>query len=48
MLEAKMLRRLLWSGIYSGLAAGAALVARQLAARAWRLTTGEHPPEERA
>ena len=39
-----MLRKLLWTGLYGGVAAGAALVARTAASRIWRLTTGEDPP----
>ena len=42
-----MLRKLLWSAMYTGLAAGFALVARQGASVAWRLATGERPPEKR-
>jgi hypothetical protein len=42
-----MLRRLLWSGLYAGFAAGAAMVARRLAATVWRTATGEEPPDER-
>lgn len=42
-----MLRKLLWSGLYAGLAAGAAVMTRAVAARVWRLATGEDPPEKR-
>ena len=42
-----MLRKLLWSTLYAGLAAGSALVARQAATRIWRLTLGEDPPARR-
>jgi hypothetical protein len=42
-----MLRKLLWSALYGGLAAGSALVARQAATRIWRLATGEPPPTKR-
>ncbi len=42
-----MLRKLLWSGLYAGLAAGAAVITRFIAARIWRLATGEDPPEKR-
>jgi Protein of unknown function (DUF4235) len=41
-----MLRKLLWSGLYIGFAAGASLVARKLAASVWRVATGEDPPDE--
>ena len=42
-----MLRKLLWSTLYTGLAAGFALAARQAASVGWRLATGETPPEKR-
>ena len=42
-----MLRKLLWSGLYASLAAGAALAARRAASGLWRLTTGEQPPAKR-
>jgi hypothetical protein len=42
-----MLRKLLWSGLYAGIAAGAAIVARQVATRIWHAATGEDPPEKR-
>ena len=42
-----MLRKLLWSTLYAGLAAGAGLAARQAAARIWCLTLGEDPPVRR-
>jgi len=42
-----MLRKLLWSGMYAGLAAGIALVSRQTATKIWRLATGEAPPAKR-
>jgi uncharacterized protein DUF4235 len=41
-----MLRKLLWSGLYAGLAAGGAVVARVVATRIWRLATGEDPPDK--
>jgi uncharacterized protein DUF4235 len=41
-----MLRKLLWSALYAGLAAGGAVVARFVATRIWRLATGEDPPEK--
>ncbi len=40
-----VLRRLLWKGLYAGIAAGATILARKLAARIWRLLTGEGPPK---
>ena len=39
-----MLRKLLWTGLYAGIAAGAAIVARAAASRIWRIATGEEPP----
>jgi hypothetical protein len=42
-----MLRKLLWSILYTGIAAGFALAARQAASAAWRLATGESPPAKR-
>ena len=42
-----MLRKLIWSGLYAGLAAGFTLVARRAASGIWRLATGEAPPEKR-
>lgn len=42
-----MLRKLLWSGLYAGLAAVGALIAKIVATRIWRMTTGEDPPEKR-
>jgi hypothetical protein len=42
-----MLRKLLWSGLYAGLAAGGAVIARLVATKMWRLATGEDPPDKR-
>jgi hypothetical protein len=42
-----MLRKLLWSGLYASLAAGAAMIARMVATRIWHAATGEDPPEKR-
>jgi hypothetical protein len=42
-----MLRRLLWSGLYGGLAALAAVVSRRTATHIWRTLTGEEPPVKR-
>jgi hypothetical protein len=39
-----MLRKLLWTGLYAGLSAGATLAARRVASRIWRVATGETPP----
>jgi hypothetical protein len=45
--QPNMLRKLLWSILYAGLAAGSALVARRAASGIWRLATGESPPTKR-
>jgi hypothetical protein len=42
-----MLRKLLWTGLYAGLAAAASLVARRVASTIWRVTTGETPPAKK-
>jgi hypothetical protein len=42
-----LLRKLLWSGLYAGLAAAAALAARRAASGIWRVATGEEPPAKR-
>jgi hypothetical protein len=39
-----MLRKLLWTGLYAGLAAGATMVARRAASGIWQAATGEEPP----
>jgi hypothetical protein len=40
-----MLRKLLWSALYAGLAAGSAVAARRAASGIWKLATGEDPPK---
>jgi hypothetical protein len=42
-----MLRKLLWSGLYGGIAAVATIVSRRTAARIWRTLTGEEPPTKK-
>ena len=42
-----LLRKALWSGIYAGFGAIAAVFARRLASTVWRLSTGEEPPAKR-
>jgi hypothetical protein len=42
-----MLRKLLWSGLYGGIAALATVVSRRTATRIWRTLTGEEPPVKR-
>jgi hypothetical protein len=39
-----MLRRLMWTGLYGTLAAGATMAARRAATKIWRVATGEEPP----
>ena len=39
-----ILRRLLWTGLYAAVTAAAAVVARRVAAKVWRVATGETPP----
>ena len=39
-----VLRKLMWTGLYGGLAAAATLAARRAASKIWRVTTGEEPP----
>jgi hypothetical protein len=40
----RVLRKLLWTGLYAALAASATMAARRAASRIWRLATGEEPP----
>jgi hypothetical protein len=42
-----MLRKLMWTGLYAGMSAVAAIAARRSAARVWRLATGEEPPTKK-
>jgi len=42
-----MLRKLMWSGLYSALAAAATMAARRAASGIWRVATGEEPPARR-
>jgi hypothetical protein len=42
-----VLRKLLWTALYAGLAAAATVVARRAAAGIWRVATGEEPPAKR-
>ena len=41
-----LLRRLIWTGLYAGLAALATLAARRVAGRIWKAVTGEDPPKK--
>ena len=42
-----MLRKLLWTGLYAGMAAVAAMAARRAASGIWQIATGEKPPTKR-
>jgi Protein of unknown function (DUF4235) len=42
-----MLRKILWSLLYGGLAALATLIARKAATRIWQVATGETPPAKK-
>jgi hypothetical protein len=42
-----MLRKLLWTGLYAGLGAGATMAARTAASKIWRVATGEAPPTKK-
>ncbi len=42
-----MLRKLMWTGLYATLAAGATMAARRAASRIWRVATGEEPPTKK-
>ena len=42
-----MLRKLLWSALYAGLSAAAALGTRRAASRIWPIATGEEPPTKK-
>jgi len=40
----RMLRKLMWTGLYAAIAAAATVAARTVASKIWRVTTGEAPP----
>ena len=42
-----MLRKVMWSGLYAGLAAVSTMAARRLASKVWRVATGEEPPTKK-
>jgi hypothetical protein len=42
--EERVIRKLLWTGLYAGLGAAATIGARAVASRVWRVATGEQPP----
>jgi hypothetical protein len=43
-----VLRKLIWTGLYAGITALAAMMARKTAGRLWRIATGEEPPARKA
>jgi hypothetical protein len=45
--ESRMLRKVMWSGLYAGLGAAATVATRRLASTIWRVATGEEPPTKR-
>jgi hypothetical protein len=42
-----MLRKLVWTGVFSAFGAVATLASQRASAAIWRLATGEEPPEDR-
>ena len=42
-----LLRKVMWTGLYAGLAAGATMAARRAASKIWRVATGEEPPTKK-
>ena len=42
-----MLRKLIWTGLYAGLGAGATMAARRTASKIWVVATGEEPPTKK-
>jgi hypothetical protein len=45
--DGNVLRKLLWSALYGGMGALAAVASRRSAARVWRTFTGEDPPTKK-
>jgi hypothetical protein len=45
--ESGMLRKLMWTGLYAGISAGAAIAARRAASKIWRVATGVEPPTKK-
>jgi len=45
MLESPLVKRLLWSGLVTGVTALASLAAARVAALVWKRAFGEEPPE---
>jgi hypothetical protein len=43
----RMLRKLLWTGLYGAIGAAATIASRRLASGIWRVATGEKPPAKR-
>jgi Protein of unknown function (DUF4235) len=42
-----MLRKAMWTGLYAGIGAAATIAARRVAAKIWRIATGEEPPTKK-
>jgi hypothetical protein len=42
-----MLRKILWSGLYAGIAALTATVSQKVAELFWRRATGDSPPKKK-
>jgi hypothetical protein len=42
-----MLRKALWTGLYAGVGAASTVAARRVAAKIWRVATGEEPPTKK-
>ncbi len=45
--EPLVLRKLLWTGLYGAIGAGATIAARRAASKLWRIATGEEPPTKK-
>ena len=45
--QERVIRKLLWTGLYAGLGAVATVGARAVASRVWRVATGEKPPAKK-
>lgn len=43
----RMLRKVMWSGLYAGFGAISTLAARRMASAVWRVATGEDPPSKK-
>jgi hypothetical protein len=45
MMDSPLLKRLLWSGLVTGVSALASIAATRVAAMVWKRAFGEEPPE---